>query len=99
MGDAEGEKLDLVEEARLQAGHDSYNEDGLVLETDPRHAELAVAELGLQVVRPQTCPGGRGVALEAGRGWTEGLPQFVRKVDPPCERWTRDQSLAVHPIS
>ena len=31
---------------------------GLTWEADPRHAELAVAELGLQAARPQTRPGG-----------------------------------------
>ena len=30
----------------------------LTWEADPRHAELAVAELGLQAARPQTRPGG-----------------------------------------
>ena len=35
-----------------------YNNSGLTWEADPRHAELAVAELGLQSARPQTSPGG-----------------------------------------
>ena len=35
-----------------------YNDSGLTWEADPRHAELAVAELGLQSARPQTSPGG-----------------------------------------
>ena len=36
----------------------TYSDSGLTWEADPRHAELAVAELGLQAVRPQTSPGG-----------------------------------------
>ena len=57
------EKLELVQKARLGeatvlnrcVGH---SESGLTREADPRHAELAVAELGLQATRPQTSPGG-----------------------------------------
>ena len=62
------EKLELVQKARLGAGFDSeatvlnrcvtYNDPGLSWEADPRHAELAVAELGLQAATPQTSPGG-----------------------------------------
>ena len=57
-----------MQKARLGPGHDSeatvlnrcvvYNGSGLTWEADPRHAELAVAELGLQAARPQTSPGG-----------------------------------------
>ena len=36
----------------------THNDSGLTWEADPRHAELAVAELGLQAARPQTSPGG-----------------------------------------
>ena len=62
------EKLELVQKARLGPGYDSeatvlnrcvtYIDSGLTLEADPRHAELAVAELGLQTARPQTSPSG-----------------------------------------
>ena len=62
------EKLELVQKPRLGLGNDSettvlnrcvvYNDSGLTWEADPRHAELAVAELGRQAVRPQTSPGG-----------------------------------------
>ena len=62
------EKLELVRKARLCLGNDSeatvlnrcvlYNDSGLTWEADPRHAEPAVAELGLQAARPQTSPGG-----------------------------------------
>ena len=63
-----GEKLDLVQKARLGPGYDSeatvlnryvtYSDSGLTWEADPRHAEFAVCELGLQAARPQTSPGG-----------------------------------------
>ena len=36
----------------------TYSDSGLTWESDPRHAELAVAELGLQAARPQMSPGG-----------------------------------------
>ena len=62
------EKLELVQKARLGPGYDSdatvlnrcvtYSDSGLTWEADPRHAELAAAELGLQSARPQTSPGG-----------------------------------------
>ena len=62
------EKFELVQKARLGPGYDSvatvlnrcvtYSDTGLTWEVDPRHAELAVAELGLQAARPQTSPGG-----------------------------------------
>ena len=49
------EKPELVQKARLGPGYDSeatvlnrcvvYNDSGLTWEADPRHAELAVAEL------------------------------------------------------
>ena len=62
------EKLELVQKGRLGPGYDSeanvlnrcvvYNESGLTWEADPRHAELAVAEVGLQSARSQTSPGG-----------------------------------------
>ena len=62
------EKLELAHKARLGPGCDSertvlnrcvtYSDSGLTWETDPRHAELAVAELGLQAARPQTSPSG-----------------------------------------
>ena len=55
------EKFELVQKARLGPGHDSeatvlnrcvtYNDSGLTWEADPRQAELAVAELGLQKSR------------------------------------------------
>ena len=49
------EKLELVQRANRCV---IYNESGLTWEADPRHAKLAVAELGLQSARPQTSPGG-----------------------------------------
>ena len=62
------EKLELVQNARLGPCYDSEatvlnrcvknNDSGLTWEADPRHAELAVAELGLQAARPQTSPSG-----------------------------------------
>ena len=62
------EKLELVQKAGLGPGYDSeatvlnrcvtYSDSGLAWEADPRHAELAVAELGLQAARTQTSPGG-----------------------------------------
>ena len=36
----------------------TYSDSGVTWEADPRHAELAVAELGLQAATPQTSPGG-----------------------------------------
>ena len=61
------EKLELVHNARLGPGFDgeatelnrcvTYSDSGLTWEADPRHAELAVVELGPQAVRPQTSPG------------------------------------------
>ena len=62
------EKLELVQKARLGPGYDSeatvlnrcvtYSDSGVRREADPRHAELAAAELGLQAARPQSNPGG-----------------------------------------
>ena len=62
------EKLELVQKARLGPGHDNkatvlnrcviFGNAGLTWEADPWHAELAVAEFGLQAARPQTSPGG-----------------------------------------
>ena len=61
-------KLELVQKARFNPRYDSdatmlnrcatYNDSGLTWESDPRHAELAVAELGFEAARPQTSPGG-----------------------------------------
>ena len=58
------EQLELVQKARLGPGYDNeatvlnrcvtYGNSGLTWEAEPRHAELAVAELGLQAARPQT---------------------------------------------
>ena len=58
------EKLELVQKARLEPGYDSeaavlnrcviHKDSGLTWEAEPRHAELAVAELGLQAAPPQT---------------------------------------------
>ena len=58
----------MVQKARLGPGYDSeatvlnrcvtYSDSGLTWEGDPRHKELAVAELGQQAARPQTSPGG-----------------------------------------
>ena len=55
-------KLELVQKARLAPGYESeatllnrcvtYSDSGPTWEADPRHAELAVAELGLQSARP-----------------------------------------------
>ena len=57
------EKLELVQKATLGLVHGSeatvlnrcvaYNDSGLTWEAYPRHAELAVAELGLQSARPR----------------------------------------------
>ena len=62
------EKLELVQKARLGPGCDSdatvlnrcvtNSDSGLTWEADPRHAELAEAELGHQSARPQTSPVG-----------------------------------------
>ena len=62
------EKLELVQKARLGPGYDNeatvlnrcvtYSDSGLTWEADPRHAELAVAEIGPQSARPQTSSGG-----------------------------------------
>ena len=62
------EKLELVQKARSGPGSDSdatvlnrcvtYSDSGLTWEADPRHAELAVAEVGQQAARPQTSPSG-----------------------------------------
>ena len=56
------EQLELVQKARLGLGYDNeatvlnrcvtYSNSGLTWEAGPRHAELAVAELGLQAARP-----------------------------------------------
>ena len=57
-----------MQKASWGLGHDSEatvlnrcvicSDSGLTWEADPRHAELAVAELGLQAARPQTSPSG-----------------------------------------
>ena len=57
-----------VQKAQLGPGHDreatvlnrcvTYSDSGLTWEADPRDAELAVAELGLQAPRPQASPDG-----------------------------------------
>ena len=62
------ENLELVRKVRLGRGYDSEattlnrcvmcSDVGLTWEADPRHAELAAAELGLQAMRPQTSAGG-----------------------------------------
>ena len=62
------EKLEFVQRARLGPGCDSEAtvlnrcvkliDCALTWEADPRHTELAVAELGLQAACPQTSPGG-----------------------------------------
>ena len=64
------EWLELVQKARLGPGYDrettalnlnrcvTHSDFGLTWEADPRLAELAIAELGLQAARPQTSPGG-----------------------------------------
>ena len=62
------EKHELVQKARLGPGYDSeatvfyrcvtYSDFGLTWDADTRHADLAVAELGLQSAHPQTSPGG-----------------------------------------
>ena len=62
------EKLELVQKVTLGLGYDNEatvlnrcatcNSSWLTWAADPRHAELAVAELGLQAARPQTSPGG-----------------------------------------
>ena len=62
------EKLESVQRARLGPGYDSEatvlnrcvtnSDSGVTWEADPRHAELAVAELGRQAARPQTSPDG-----------------------------------------
>ena len=67
------EKLELVQKARLGPGYDSeatvlnrcvtYSDPGLAWEADPRHTELAVAELGLQESRME----GRLVGRPVGR--------------------------------
>ena len=51
------EKLELV---RLPCWNGSviHSDSGLTWEADPRHAELAVAGLGLQAARPQKSLGG-----------------------------------------
>ena len=69
------EKLELVQKARLRPGYDSqatvlnrcvvYKDSGPTWEADPRHAELAVADIGLQSARPQTSPGGARLAYLA----------------------------------
>ena len=61
------ENVEMVQKARLGPGYDSeatvlnrcvtYSDSGLTWEADPRHAELAVAELGLHTARPWTSPG------------------------------------------
>ena len=61
LSQTHNEKFELVQKARLGPGHDSeatvlnrcvtYNDSGLTWEADPRQAELAVAELGLQKSR------------------------------------------------
>ena len=84
-------KLELVQKARLGPGYDSeatvlnrcvlYNDSGLTWEADPRHAELAVAELGFQAARPQTSPGAKAKCTTGPRGtgtwWAKSLPQHV----------------------
>ena len=62
------EDLELVQKARLGPDHDSEatglnrcvtnSDSGLTWEADPRHEDLAVAELGLQLARPRTSAGG-----------------------------------------
>ena len=58
----------LLNGARLGPGHDreatvlnrcvTNSDSGMTWEADPRHAELAITELGLQSARPRTSPGG-----------------------------------------
>ena len=98
------EKLELVQKARLGPGHDSeatvlnrcvpYSDSGLSWEADPRHAGLAVAELELQAVRPQTGPdGAKPNAPQWPRGngasQTESTSQRVSKSGIPSIRPTR----------
>ena len=62
------ENLELAQKTRLGRGHESEatvlsrcvtcSDSGLAWEADPRHADLPVAELGLQAARPQTSPSG-----------------------------------------
>ena len=52
------EKLELVQKATVLNRCVTYSDSGLTWEADPRHAELVVAELGLQAARHQTSPGG-----------------------------------------
>ena len=57
-----------MQKVRLGLGYNSeatvlnrcvtYCDSGLTREADPRRADLAVAEFGLQAARPQTSPGG-----------------------------------------
>ena len=60
----------LVRKARLVPRHDSeatvlnrcvmmYNDAVLTWEADPQHAELAVAQFGIQAPRPQTTGGAK----------------------------------------
>ena len=66
------EDLKLVQKARLGPGYDNEavvlnlcvtcSDARLTWEADPRHAELAVAELDLQAARPQTSPGSKVTA-------------------------------------
>ena len=70
------EMLELVQKARLGPGYDNeatvlnrcvaYSDSGLTWEADPRHAELAVAELGL----PTDDPGRRQADRTTGPGGT-----------------------------
>ena len=84
------EQLELVQKERLGPRYDSeatvlnrcvtYSDSGLTWEADPRHAELAVTELGFQVPRP---PRGTGA------WWAESVSQRVSKTGMSGIRPTR----------
>ena len=87
------ENLELMK-ARLGPGYDSeetelnrcviYSDAGLTWAADPRLAELAVAELGMQAAHPQTSPRGAKSNAPVDHGelelvWQKSQSQFVNK--------------------
>ena len=97
------EKPELVQKARLGSVYGSEatvlnrcvvcSDCGLTWEADPRHAELAVAELELQSARPQTSPGGDKLNApldhEELEPQAESLPQRVSETGISGSRPTR----------
>ena len=100
------EKLELAQKARLGHGYVSeatvlnrcvtYNDSGLTWEADPRHTELAEAELGLQLARLHMRPSGAKPNTHLDGAWQTQTPRhtvrnfslsfFEQRFFHPCRR-------------